>query len=215
MEVDKNLMALAYLQSLKRESTHIRDKLSGIDTYVFIKDDYQIVNFFYSSEGIDWKTNFNFWFKKWKRPDYARSDSKIRVHTGYFDGWMRIRDKVLGMITSDKIIVTGFSMGGGVSSIAAVDIDYNKNPIEIHCFDFDGAKVWNKAGRDSFAKRISNGFKIKNGNDLVTKVPPFYYHAGTKIHIGAKEYWWKFSVQDHRQMIDEPATILAKLLGVE
>lgn len=191
--------------------THIRDEASGIDAYLKKEKDVNILVFYGSNEWNDWKTNFTFWLKPWKRPDYARKHSRIRVHSGYFDGWMRIREKILPLITEKKVLVTGYSMGGGIASIAAIDIQHNKSPKEIQCVDFEGAKVWNKIGRDSFNKRISNAFKIKNGNDIVTKIPPFYYTCGTKIHIGNKERWWRFSVKDHTELFTDRDNIRKQL----
>lgn len=157
---------------------HIRDEKSGIDTYFKNFNGTDVLVFYGSNEKADWITNFTFWFKKWKRPDYARSNSPIRVHSGYFDGWMRIREQVLDMVTSDTVLVTGNSQGGGLA------------PKELFCFDFAGPKVWNKAGRDSFNKRVPNAF------------PPFYSYSGKKVHIGNKEHWWKFSIKDHADMLN-------------
>lgn len=191
---------------------HIRDTGSGIDVYLKTQDEIDLIVFYGSDERIDWVTNFTFWLTPWKRPDYAREDSDIRVHSGYFNGWMRIRDRVLSNITKSKVIVTGFSMGGGVSSIAAVDIEYNKKPSEIRCYNFDGPKVWNKAGMESTNKRLDEySYYIKNGNDVVSKIPPFYKHAGTKIHIGEKEFWWKMSFKDHAEFFENPSHIHEQL----
>jgi len=196
----KNLL-FAYNQILTFSGEqHFNDPKSGVDVFIRHKDGYTIVEAFYTEgvwPSIDWRTNFRFLFTKWKRPDCARPDSKIKVHGGYFNGWAAIRERVLTAVDGDKVLVCGLSMGGGLASIIAVDIQYNKNPPELYCFDFDGPKVWNKAGRDSFNKRVPNAYKIKNGNDIVTKVPPGYYYAGKKIHIGSPEHWWKFSIVDH------------------
>lgn len=200
------------LGSFGKDYEHIRDEQSGIDLYFSQKDGIDQIVLYGSDEKNDWITNFTFGFKKWKRPDYAKEDTKIRVHSGYFDGWYRIREKVLGKITSDKILVTGYSMGGGLSSIIAVDIQYNKNPKELLCVDFDGAKVWNKAGRNSFNKRVSNSFRIINGNDIVTKIPPFYYAAGVhQIHIGKRKRWWKLSIKDHLELFEDRDNIRKQL----
>jgi len=186
-----------YNFSAKNDWKYIRDEKSGLDIFIKTINDTDIISILGSNEFIDWETNISFFLKKYKRPDYADKNSKIKVHSGYFNAWMRVRDETLFYIKSDKVIVTGFSMGGGVSSIIAVDIQYNKNPKELICVDFEGAKVWNKAGMISFNKRVTNSFKIKNGNDFVTKLPFFYYFVGKKIHIGNKEHWWKFSIKDH------------------
>jgi predicted lipase len=190
---------------------HIRDEKSGIDAYFKKTDGIDILVFYGSNEKADWITNFTFWLKKWKKPDYASENSKVRVHSGYFDGWYRIRNIILPLITQEHVVVTGYSMGGGISSIAAVDIQYNKHPTILQCVDFEGAKVWNKYGRDSSNKRLPDAFKIKNGNDIVTKIPPFYWVVGKKIHIGSEEKWWKFSIKDHTELFEDRESIRKKL----
>ena len=211
--MNSSKLIFSYSQILNFQADVVlRDNFSGIDCLIKEFEDWQIIHFRESNEKIDWITNFTFWFTLWKRPDYAREDSKIRVHSGYFNGWMRIRDQVLDNISKDKLLVIGFSMGGGVSSIAAVDIQYNKQPGELYCYNFDGPKVWNKAGMESTNKRLDEySYYIKNGNDVVSKIPPFYKHAGTKIHIGEKEFWWKMSFKDHAEFFENPVNIRKQL----
>jgi len=199
--IEKFIEAYSYINS--RDGFHIGDIKSGIDVYIYTYPEKQVVEIFYTDNSkIDWKTNFKFFFRRWKLPEYADKHSKVRVHGGYLEGWYAIRKQVLDMITADNVLVTGNSQGGGLAPIVAVDIQYNKKPKELYCFDFAGPKVWNKAGRDSFNRRVPNSFKIKNGNDIVTKFPPFYWYSGKKIHIGNKEHWWKFSIKDHADMLN-------------
>lgn len=209
-----DFLVSAYLYALTQKGVYITDKESGIEIYIYQEQGAQIVNILASNSWNDWKTNFKFLFKRWKRPDYARESSPIRVHSGYFNAWMKVRGQVLNELTASKILVTGFSMGGGISSIAAVDIQVNRPNAAVACTDFDGAKVWNRAGKESVERRIHTIYKIVNGNDIVTKVPPGYYYAGRKIHIGEKEKWYRVSIKDHADMIMNVPLIIERLIAV-
>jgi hypothetical protein len=180
-----------------------KDEKSGIVVHLGLCDTYQIVQIDPSNNVPDWITDFKFHMRRFRVPGYARHDSPIRVHSGYLDAWEKIRDSVLKLTVCQNMLVTGFSMGGGLSSIIAVDIQYNCSPHNLICVDFDGPKVWNKAGRDSYNHRVPNTIKIVNGNDIVTKIPPFCYHGGKTVHIGNMSKFWKFSVKDHIAMMDK------------
>jgi hypothetical protein len=207
-------LATAYKCAFHRlpfsETSHIRDEISGVDVYLGKVDDYQVIVCWGSTELRDWITDFKFFFKRWRRPSCAREDSPIRVHGGYLDGWEAIRMKVLPFIISDKVLVTGYSMGGGLSSIIAIDVQYNLHPTDLVCVDFDGPRVWNDEGRASFNRRVPRSYKVAYGNDIVPKVPPFYCYGGLRLRIGSKWKWWKLSVKDHLFVIQD--SIMVDLL---
>lgn len=211
--IDKQLLTLAHNKAWSTSKNHIRDDKSGIDIFIFDEQCGQVINILGSEEPKDWFTNFTFALKSFKRrPEYARKDSKIKAHSGYLSGWERIREQVLSKITSKQVLVTGFSMGGGVSNLVAVDIQYNNPDVEVYCVDFSGPRIWNKAGRDSYNKRVPNSVKFINANDIVPKIPPFFYYGGTRIRFGSKKYhWWKLSVKDHLEFYSEFAKYLKTL----
>jgi hypothetical protein len=64
--------------------------------------------------------------------------SGCRAHSGFWQSWQESRPKVLEAITSarktfpkNKIIVTGHSLGGAISTIAAADLRSNGIPIDL------------------------------------------------------------------------------------
>lgn len=197
--IPKHIIETAYTSAWSISDIHIRDEISGIDVFISKNpDNLQIVNIQGSIDLKDWLTNFTFLLTSWKiKPPYADPNTKIKAHSGYLKGWLRIREKVLSLIDSDRVLVTGFSMGGGVSNLVAVDIQYNKNPKELYCVNFAGPRIWNKKGKESFDKRVPNCNFYTYANDVVPKIPPFYLYGGTKIHFGEKESIFKYSVQDH------------------
>jgi hypothetical protein len=189
-------------------SQHIRDDVSGVDIYVGTADDYQVICCWGSTEIKDWITNFKFFFKKMRLPAYAAHDSPVRVHSGYLEGWERIRSQVLSSIHGSKILVTGYSMGGGLSSIVAVDVQYNVGPADLICVDIDGPRVWNRAGRRSFNHRVPRSYKIAYGNDIVPKIPMWYRYGGLRLRVGPAWRWWRLSTKDHIAVQDSDTMLV-------
>lgn len=183
----------AYKYAWKTSKEHFRDEKSGIDVFLFREQDTDIVVIQGSIDVKDWLTNFTFW----RKPVYARKGSRVRAHAGYLSGWERLRDGVLGKVTAKNILVTGFSMGGGLSNLVALDVQYNNPASSVVCVDFAGPRIWNKAGQESYNKRVLNTYRFVNGNDVVSKVPPWYRYGGKEENIGDERKAWKFSIAEH------------------
>ena len=179
------------------------DKKSGVNGFTAMYEDTFILSFDASDSARDWETNFLYFQKT--MPYAASARSPVRIHGGYVTGWMEVRDDILATFKASrakKILVGGYSMGGGLAPIAALDIQYNFNIASenIHVVIGDGPRAFNKAGVHSYNKRVPNTIRIKWGNDAVTKVPPPLFgfrHVGQKLHLGPAEHWWKISLFNH------------------
>lgn len=180
----------------------VRDAESGIDVGVYREGGLTVVSVAPSNEDRDWSTNLNFLLSPWSKPSYARPDTKVRAHRGYLRGWERIREEVLSLVATDEVLVCGFSMGGGVSNLVAVDIQYNRDPKTLWCFNMGGARIWNKAGVESFNRRVPNCIHFVNGNDVVSKSAPLCWSGGETVRFGRKYLPWIFSVKDHALFAD-------------
>ena len=179
-------------------SQHIQEPISGIDVYMGTANDYQVIAIGPSVSVQDWVTDFEFIYDTYKYPSFLAPTLPVRAHGGYLDGWDRLRAQVLALLTPEqKIIVTGYSMGGGVSEIIALDLGVTLKPADLICIDWDGARVWNRAGQTLFNTVVPKAWKVAYSNDIVSKVVPWYYHGGTFVSIGPKRVWWKWSIQDH------------------
>lgn len=170
----------------------------------------------YPTKGVQgWITNFLFSLKPWKVPPFARKGSKVKYHSGYLNAWMRLRDEVTQFIKIlierkkdlgyEKLIVSGASQGGALSPMVALDLAYNLHIPYCNVFvtDFFGPKAYNKYAKESIEKRIDLIHKIRFGNDIVSKIPPFYHSVGLDIHIGPLETPYTFSPIDHYRAFDK------------
>lgn len=199
----------------------IRDDKSGIQCYTYLDAEFPntfIIVFLASNESLDWKTNFNF-FKKGKfllslfskkiYPYGDPKDTKVRIHGGYVEGYLRIKAKLreyFDLTTMTEICCIGYSMGGGIAPIAALDLQYNLNlkKDQIGC-GFDGPRVFNKAGQVSYDKRVPLSERFMYGNDIVAKLPPQlfgFYHVGNFNHVGPDLKTGKLSIFDHAHYND-------------
>lgn len=128
------------------------------------------------------------------------------MHGRYADGYMAIRGFIHDSYKpGTPIIVGGYSQGGGLAPICALDMQYNFNPPSIECIVLNAPRVFNKAGQESYNKRVPNTQRYVWGNDIVSKAPPTLFgfrHIGTEKHFGPKKEWWKFNIEDHTQYME-------------
>lgn len=179
------------------------DKKTSVNGMTGILDDTFLITFDASVDAQDWLTDL-FFFKR-VMPYKGHESSPVRMHGGYAAGWLAVRDGVHAAFRASglsKVFVCGYSMGGGLAPIGALDMQYTfkLNPDRIKCLAGDGPRVMNKAGMISYNARVPNTIRSKIGNDIVTKVPPpawGFWHIAKQYHTGAKESWWKMSVKDH------------------
>jgi len=185
-----------------------------IDANIGVYNNMMTVNLAPSNSKIDWLINFTFllktfpMFRHLKKPSYAKKDSKVRVHSGYLNEWMKYRESFFNIIRADTtlmialsngLIVTGRSKGGGESSIIALDIVRNFNVDKEKCYvlQAEAPKIGNKEYVKSVYKYINKKhiYHVCYGNDIVTKIVPWYYNPGLYLHFGKGKYW--LSIQDH------------------
>lgn len=163
----------------------------GTDTQYKVLDypDEVIIIFCPSNSKADWKINFSF-----PKKPYKRMATPFYVHGGFLKEWKGIHDHFLKFArTCNKpITITGWSYGGAMATLCYEDIWFNqvfKRGL-MRLITFGSPRV---IGAYNF-KRISNrwmGAKLYvNGSDIVTTVPPFFFgfrHVAKTKHIGDKK----------------------------
>ena len=203
--LDKQLLlrAAVYKTLLVDSLTRFRDEKTGVEGYCGVYREHFVILFRQTDEDKDWITNL-LYFKK-KMPYASSKGSKVRIHGRYSDGYISM--SVRGIIhaeytkyTGHPIFVGGFSQGGGLAPICALDMQYNFNPADIECVMISPPRVFNEAGLKSYHCRVPNTTRYIWGNDIVTKVPPTFFgftHVGKEKHFGPARVWWKFSFKAH------------------
>lgn len=117
-----------------------------------------------------------------------------RVHAGFKLVYQSAREQILTALlaaqTSLPLYITGHSLGGGLATVAALDIAFNTtfaNPI---VYSFASPRV----GDPDFAARsnavIQTHWRVLNTLDVVPLVPPEKIFDGTKeLHFQHVDEW--------------------------
>lgn len=177
----------------------IEDKTTDTRCFFGKTDDSIIIIFRGTDSKINWANNFLFCKKT---IPYGNNASKIRVHTGFLKNYKSIRQKLLSKIPQNpcKIKITGHSMGAALAVLCGVDIQYNLNNADIEVYLFGCPAVGNRAFAKSYDKRVFKTLRISNGNDIITKLPPFflgYRHVGINLHTGMLSLPFVVSAREH------------------
>lgn len=157
-----------------------------------------------SANNQDWKFNFEFAQRAATFDDEPygyKTESGVAVHSGFLTDYMQVRE-IIHKIVKDainiayvhNIMVCGHSLGGALAQICAVDIEYNFGKlVSTQSITAGAPRAFNKAGSDSYNKRVPDTIRIVNENDPVTRVPfesMGYEHVGKEVRIGMQ--WWSY-----------------------
>jgi hypothetical protein len=156
-----------------------------------------------SNSLLDWIVNFVF-FKK-KIPYNNVKNRKIKVHSGYMERYTlnSVRTNILLWLAKkndvNEVVVIGYSMGGGLAPICAVDIAYNFPEKKVKCIALSSPRVGNKSFIKSLEKRVES-VHFTYGNDAVPMLPPklfgFEHISKRKIYNKKK---WRIHFKDHNK----------------
>lgn len=156
------------------------------------KDGELVIAFRGSQQARDWVTDF----AGWSIP-YGNKKTKIRLHWGFNQAYSNhARSRIHRFIIMYQkeikwVTVCGFSLGGALATLCAIDLQYN-NLVDEKMMDVLPAgnpRVGNKAFVKSFNKRIPRCWRTYNRSDLVPNLPPRlmgYKHAGIKNPWGKR-----------------------------
>lgn len=138
---------------------------------------------------------------------YAASKSGVLMHRGFTDAYISARSDIHRIIQKSVMtrwVITGHSLGGALSKLCAVDLQYNFAPkISVEVYVFGSPRVGNQAFVDSYNRRVPNTWRFVNGNDVVSGLPrrwQNYRHVNTRVRLGSRLSWRIISgsLQDHR-----------------
>lgn len=104
----------------------------------------------------------------------------IKVHGGFLSLYEKVQEEIYDKISthlnsSTQIIVTGFSLGGAMSTLAMLDL-YKRtiNHIEmtnILHYSFASPRLFNTIGAKYYDSLNLSSYKIKNDSDIVPSLP--------------------------------------------
>jgi hypothetical protein len=150
--------------------------------------DFGIVAFAGSESILDWLTDFQCIQKRYE--DGA-------VHRGFLDEfgkvWPQITRIFRGIPAGYKIQVTGHSLGGALSMLAAREFS-KMFGCDVTHVSFGCPRVFDPTLANEFNRLVPNSVRIQHHDDLVPRVPKVNYrHAGRLIRIDDNGKEIKFS----------------------
>ncbi len=179
----------------------IDDCVSGIQLVARIYSSAVVLAFRGSDSLKDAVTDAKFWKRN---VPYDKCSNCIRVHTGFIQSYTtpHLRNEILKLISPEirEIKITGHSLGAALAVLCGADLQGHFPDRDYEVYLFGCPRIGNSLFSKVYTSKILKTFRIENGNDIVTKLPPAilgYRHVGIKIHTGKKRIPFVYSVKDH------------------
>ncbi len=140
--------------------------------------------------GTSSATDFLRDMKAWKV--HLEPYKKARVHAGFLAHYSKIRELVAKEVkTTERLIVTGHSLGGAVAQLAALELSAE------HCVTFGGPRVGNLRFAGIFNHGVRETRRYVKQNDAIPRTPKInFWHAHPQTYIAAdgrvvfNPGWW-------------------------
>ena len=144
--------------------------------------------FEWSDGGEDWKNNFDFPAKP-----YKGMENLWFCHRGFLRVWKSIEPYVVDAIsdpTVRKIEIAGYSHGAAIALLCYEYCVFHRPDAVVEGVGFGCPRVFWGIIPEAVKERFS-GFKVvRNGNDIVTHVPPALFgfrHISEVVKVGESE----------------------------
>lgn len=168
------------LSQLFRICCTIKYEQVGDDVnYAFVDDNETLYIYFQASSG-KWDWFINFMFPK-------KAYGLFKVHRGFLYSYNQVRNIVLDKVYSKeykKVIIVGYSHGGGLCHLCHQDIKYHFPNLDLQTFAFESPRCV-KVSKD--LRYFWNGFTVvKTNEDIVCHLPPRLFgfsDVGEMLHL--------------------------------
>lgn len=189
-----------------KEWTTIKTLWHDLNYCIKIEDD-AVYLFFQESNGKkDWKDNLNFIPIPCKV--YKKQKGWLFCHRGFVREYKSGNDRIMTefatavLQTKKKAIISGWSNGAAMAVLAAEDF-YFRTKIKPEVISFGAPKVCLDPFSAIHIKHAcSSVTEYCNKNDIVTKVPPFFWHVH-KRKIDKKKLFGIFDPWNYHTHYDE------------
>ena len=178
-----------YRRCLDAEYTHTTE---GGDYAIEVDGNTLYILFEWSDGAEDWKNNFDFPAKP-----YKRMRDKWFCHRGFLKVWKAMRDEIENRVAEilerntdiSNITIVGYSHGGAMALFATEDMTYlYGDKFNVSGYGFGAPRVlWGYVPK-AVRERISAFVTVRNVPDIVTHLPPkvFGYRDINIEEIGEK-----------------------------
>jgi len=181
---------------------YIHDDKTNVDYYLEVQADTLICLFQPTQGKDDWKSDFDFFPKRFD----IYPGSRINAHEGIAKQYLGMRSQFLDLAYKPeitKIYIAGYSLGGGLSQLACEDAAYHFPDKEVVSISYEGPRVFcpNQAVKKLLKQRQT---LIKTWWDPVVHLPfkmMWFVDYGKKTWIG---HWFKaWPLQHYPEQIEK------------
>jgi hypothetical protein len=128
------------------------------------------------------------------RPDVKAS----LVHSGFYDDYVSIRNCIHNWLSKDgasfrRLIITGRSLGGAISSLCAYDLSYIKHLSIVH-YTFASPRIGNSDFANRFNSRVPYSIRVCNTSDYVCDLPLTTFRSDMYQHTGKPSTTFAFTL---------------------
>lgn len=149
----------------------------------------RILNIFFewSNGKTDWKHNFDFPAKP-----YRDMKDTWFCHRGFLKVWKSIEPHIADAIMDPKttmIYIVGYSHGGAIAQLCHEYVCFHRPDIYVLSVAIGSPRVYWGPIRKNVSERFDGCYVIRNGRDLVTKLPPALFgfrDICDVVHVGGK-----------------------------
>ncbi|MFN3201310.1 MAG: lipase family protein [Bradymonadia bacterium] len=150
---------------------------SGLQAYVAVGGDNVVVAFrgtksdklgeFLKNVKTDLK------FLRMVKLKFSKKHGKVKVHKGFYDDYVAVRKQIIKRVKKHKgkrIYVTGFSLGGALASLCALDLKENVGG-KVFAYFLGNPRAGGEDFRQALLKTVGQTLRIALNRDIVPKVP--------------------------------------------
>lgn len=168
----------------------LEDKVVGVDTQAFVMGNAEtvIVAFRGTESSTDWRTDLNF----------PKVDAMFgKVHKGFRSALEAVIDDVLGAVAEMRdqdqdLWITGHSLGAALATLTTAFYRHQRQTVN-GLYTFGSPRVGGNRFDRFFEPDFGrHSFRVVNGNDIVTRVPPRsfgFHHVGTCVFFDGDGDW--------------------------
>lgn len=123
----------------------------------------------------------------------------MKVHGGFWTLYERIQDKLHRLLNEyvnddTQVMLTGMSLGGATSTIAALDLYGLKldNAVitDLIHYSFASPRLFNTTGAQAYKDLQMKSYQVHNGSDIIPVVPlPIMPFGEDFMHVGNLQYF--------------------------